>query len=66
MSRLTKTVILLLVGLVIVVIFTKPNLGYMGLGKKYKTFQTTPNAAIALDESIKKGRPVFLEFYANW
>ncbi|MHB9093340.1 MAG: hypothetical protein ACYC21_01600 [Eubacteriales bacterium] len=66
MTRLTKTIVLALLGIAMVVIFTKPNLGFMGLGEKYKTFRTTPNATVALDNSIKKGHPVFLEFYAKW
>lgn len=64
MSKRARIIIITAVILVVAGIFAWPYL--KPTGTKYTKFQVTPNASAALDSSIAKERPVFLEFYASW
>lgn len=66
MPKWLKSGILIVLGLVIVIILLKPDLGNLGFGNKYKEFQVTTNASAVLEKSLNQKHPVFLEFYAEW
>ena len=63
MGKYQKIAILTAVAIALIVIFAKPE---FLVNKKYEKFQVTPNASVALDKSIQRQRPIFLEFYASW